>query len=144
MKTRKMTLEKFHKDYDGDHNLYIVWCNHHALYVGISRVGIWNRWFASGSQHMFIDGDRWIGLSLIGHAISRNQPESLQWIIELRDYVTDNLLWIERDLIIELKPLYNSHHSQGLTDEKFDLKMRLDGFYIPGSPQEAPGRAPGP
>ena len=53
-----------------------------VLYVGISRVDIWSRWFGF-SGHMIWDGKFVIGNSTIGQKIADHYPDSENWIIQL-------------------------------------------------------------
>jgi hypothetical protein len=135
-----MPFEKFAKgDYpNGRHNLYIVWRGKRALYVGISRSGIWDRWFARGGQaHMFfaqkysgtLDGGQWCGLSTIGRVIAKNIPVSFGWKVELRHIPTlfgFELTDAEEKLIHELRPLFNVVHRQPLTEKENRLANKLE------------------
>jgi hypothetical protein len=97
---------------DGGHNLYIIWRNNQALYIGISTRGAWSRWFSGWSSHMGRNVfGKWYGCSPIGEEVVRNLPDSLQWGVELRYYDTWYLDNEERKLIRELCPLLNDTHN---------------------------------
>jgi hypothetical protein len=53
-----------------------------VLYVGISTVDIWMRWFGQGG-HLTWDGSVIYGESLIGVKIENHIPDSLSWKIQL-------------------------------------------------------------
>jgi hypothetical protein len=53
-----------------------------ALYVGISTIDVWGRWFGWGG-HICWDGNIIYGDSPIGVKIENHLPESLQWKIQL-------------------------------------------------------------
>lgn len=53
-----------------------------VLYVGISAVDVWSRWFGWGG-HMLWDGKVIYGESSIGIKIENHLPESLNWKIQL-------------------------------------------------------------
>lgn len=123
-----MPFSKFAKgDYpDLDHNLYIVWRGKKALYIGISRGCIWDRWFDRNGRHIAIDGaGNWHAeySSPIGRAIIRNRPASLRWKIELRQ--CDNLTKAELELIKELRPIFNATYRPALTDKEKHLYKKL-------------------
>lgn len=125
----KMTLEQFYENGDLEGNdLYIVWYENHALYVGISRNSLWYRWFYSSIGHIRIMDGEWYAGSTIGHVICDNLPESLQWIIELRKYnIQDDTKIIEKNLIKELRPFFNGTHNDSVdTEEEFKLRCKLD------------------
>jgi hypothetical protein len=110
----KMTFRKFIEGFDGAHNLYIISRGETTLYVGISTVGVWNRWFASRGSHMVYVGPRdnlrLAGFSSIGKEMAENMPASLEWNVELRYYGLENntdLKSMEYQLIRELKPKFN-------------------------------------
>jgi hypothetical protein len=113
-----MTFGKFYKgDFEGGHrNLYIVWRGKQALYVGISRRNIFNRWFIDPSCH-------W-GNTTIAQVIDGNRPASIRWKIELRHVITD-LEKEERRLIHELRPLFNGSHRSPLSANEFRLYKQL-------------------
>jgi hypothetical protein len=53
-----------------------------VLYVGISTVDVWGRWFGWGG-HMTWDGKVIYGESSIGEKIENHLPDSLSWKIQL-------------------------------------------------------------
>ena len=52
------------------------------LYIGISTVNVWQRWFGWGG-HMTWDGNVIFGESYIGTKIENHMPDSLNWVIQL-------------------------------------------------------------
>lgn len=131
-------------DYDDKPcNLYIVWRGKQALYVGISRDNIWNRWFLGSRSHMilFTPTDNtgkqtgpviWRGCSLIGQAIADNLPASKFWMIELRRVSEpekfsfgNHLKDTERELIRDLHPLFNTIGQPDLSEKELKLFRRL-------------------
>jgi hypothetical protein len=107
-------------DYEhGAHNLYIVWRDRQALYIGIANCGIYNRWFTSPSCHME-------ARTKIAQVIERNRPASMGWVIELR-HITGNLEKAERELIRTLRPLFNGTHRAPPTREEIQLTHTLEG-----------------
>lgn len=65
--------------------LYVIRdMNNKVLYIGISRAGIWNRWFSSVRSHIFQNylGEKY-ATSSIGKYILENLPNSNNFIIEL-------------------------------------------------------------
>jgi len=52
------------------------------LYIGISTIDVWGRWFAWGG-HMMWDGNVIYGDSPIGVKIENHLPDSLNWKIQL-------------------------------------------------------------
>jgi hypothetical protein len=136
----RMTFGRFLKDeYDGRHNLYIIWRGKQALYIGITKDHISNRWFHKLDSHMRIvykdprtgQGGHWVGSSTIGSVIQLNYPKSLKWIIELREYSTfslgphEKLEDAEKRLIHELRPLFNITYRQELSDKEQRLYEKL-------------------
>lgn len=124
----------------GKHNLYTVWYRRQALYVGIARDNIWNRWFSRGGQsHMYFvqkhsgtrEGGRWAGITPVGRVIAINLPKSLKWKVELRhcntfSWCNDELLEdAERRLIREFHPLFNTTYRSPLTEKESRLIERL-------------------
>jgi hypothetical protein len=53
-----------------------------VLYVGISTVDVWERWFGWGG-HITWDGNMIYGESSIGEKIEKHIPDSLNWKIQL-------------------------------------------------------------
>lgn len=54
------------------------------LYVGISTLNVWNRWFSARKCHMLDMHDgQWLGMSRIGQLVADNIPGSLAWRVEL-------------------------------------------------------------
>jgi hypothetical protein len=130
-----LTFGQFLKsEYKRDkHNLYIIWKDGLALYVGISKTDIRTRWFTAGYGHMSIarHNKQLTGISPIGRVIQRNLPESLDWAVELRHYSTfswtdsEKLIEAEQRLIHELRPLFNTTYRPPLTEQENELIERL-------------------
>ena len=81
----EITFEEFHEYdyYEEGFRLYVLKNGFDdALYVGISRSNIWNRWFAFGG-HMIWDGKRIFGQTAVGQKIVDHLPDSLNWKIQL-------------------------------------------------------------
>jgi hypothetical protein len=105
-------------DYEaGTRNLYIVWRDRQALYIGISTRGIYNRWFTAPGCHMEAG-------TTIAQVIERNRPASMGWVIELRRVIGD-LRKEESRLIVELRPLFNGTPRPLLTPEETKLYYDL-------------------
>jgi integrase/recombinase XerC len=98
-----------------------------VLYIGISRVSIWHRWFGGGTSHMDIDSTGKIrGRSYVGEVIERCLPNSWEWMIELwsredclnacntelsgKDVRKLEIEGIEPYMIVKFGPLYNLTH----------------------------------
>jgi len=86
-------------DKDEYHQLYIVHDSNKILYIGKSEIGIWNRWFTGNLCHIQnnIYGELF-GTSPAGSMICRNQPASLDWIIELWT-IEDCIQFLQNELI---------------------------------------------
>jgi hypothetical protein len=81
----EITFEDFHEsNFQGEgFRLYVLKNGlDDALYVGISRSNIWNRWFAFGG-HLIWDGKYIVGQSAVGEKIVDHLPDSLKWKIQL-------------------------------------------------------------
>ena len=72
------------------------------LYIGISEVNVWSRWFGWGG-HITWDGNVIYGESPIGVKIERHIPDSLNWKIQL---------WTLEDCIKFLGDDIQPHNSQ--------------------------------
>ena len=96
-----------------------------VLYVGISTVDVWGRWFGWGG-HVLWDGNVIYGDSPIGVKIENHLPESLQWKIQLwtlddcleycrnklpKDYSGMTVQDIEPIMIQKLRPALNVHYN---------------------------------
>jgi hypothetical protein len=126
--TQTMTFSEFLAgNFDDGCNLYIIRRKRQTLYVGISRAGVWRRWFSSRGSHMAQAGTRenswWIGQSEIGNIVASNLPGSLGWTVELRHYDDSLLEHEEARLIRELRPLFNgTHRPEYTTDENKSIR----------------------
>lgn len=82
----ELTLSDFHEQNYEDNEgycLYVVRNNlDDVLYVGVSDVDVWGRWFGWGG-HMMWDGGVIYGESVVGTKIENNLPDSLSWKIQL-------------------------------------------------------------
>ena len=114
---------------EGERNLYIIWRGKQCLYIGVSIDDIWIRWFHRNNRHIsIVNDDAWLGSSPIGRVIVYNLPKSLRWKIELREIPlteTADLQKAEKQLIRELRPLFNITHRQPLTPKENRLAKRL-------------------
>jgi hypothetical protein len=129
--TISMTFREFMDgNFEGTHNLYIIWYGDRVLYVGISEGNVWNRWFSGDRSHMYQHAltQNWKGETTIGRVVAHNLPESLSWRVDLRYYG----IWNNKDLRIEemnlirqLRGLFNSMHGVELTKEDNDLIRKL-------------------
>lgn len=77
-----------------------------VLYVGISDVDIWGRWFGWGG-HMIWDGNVIYGESSIGEKIENHLPDSLGWKIQL---------WTLKDCIDFLGDFIPPHNTRTIQD----------------------------
>jgi hypothetical protein len=132
-------IEQKYND-DDDFDLYVV-KNKEVLYIGISSVNIWDRWFNSIDPHIEFSNNRLIGRSLIGNVIVNHLPESLNWDIELWtlndciNYLGDNSPYkslqqiktydyamrkLERALIRAMKPKLNYEHNISAEPTKYE------------------------
>ncbi len=81
----ELALYDFHKQNyeDNGYCLYVVKNGlDDILYIGISDVDVWGRWFGWGG-HMMWDGNVIYGESAVGTKIENNLPDSLSWKIQL-------------------------------------------------------------
>jgi hypothetical protein len=81
----ELTLSDFHeqKYEDEGYSLYIMKNGlGDVLYIGISDVDVWRRWFGWGG-HMTWDGNVIYGESTVGTKIENSLPDSLSWKIQL-------------------------------------------------------------
>ena len=96
----KMKFSKFMKQkYNtrGEwHELYVLKGEARVLYIGISKVNIWWRWFGAPSSHLYWDADDKLCFSSsVGKAVVKCSPDSMNWMIEL---------WTAEDCIKFLRP----------------------------------------
>ena len=114
-----------------EHSIYILWygkAGTQALYVGISRDNVWNRWFYRDGCHITLyKSGNMQGNTTVGQAVANNRPESLAWEIEFRDYdyLNQRLERVERELIKELRPLLNYVNGVDLTNDEAKLMNKL-------------------
>ena len=122
----ELSFKDFH-DQKYRKNNYCLYVMHNGLgdvlYVGISTVDVWDRWFAWGG-HMTWDGNIIYGESKIGTKIEDHLPDSLGWKIQLwtlkdcleycRNEISDErsnitIRDIEPIMIRKLAPALNIH-----------------------------------
>ena len=66
------------------HQMYVLKGEGCVLYVGISTVDPWWRWFNSPSPHLYlVSKNKLRAGSQVGEAVVRCLPESMDWTIEL-------------------------------------------------------------
>ncbi len=81
----EIEFRRFHgQDYvEEGYNLYVVKNGlNNVLYVGISTISIWERWFGWNGHILWTDNIIQ-GTSVVGQKIADNLPESLNWKIQL-------------------------------------------------------------
>ena len=81
----EVSFDDFHKQNYEDNGfcLYVIKNGlDDILYIGISTLNIWKRWFGWGG-HMTWDGNVIFGESYIGTKIENHLPDSLNWVIQL-------------------------------------------------------------
>lgn len=119
-----MTFWKFHKqDYEPkNYQLYILKNGlGDVLYIGISTVDVWGRWFGFGG-HITWDGNIIYGESEVGVKVENHIPDSLSWKIQLwtledclefcKDKVADDIAHLtihnlESIIINKFRPILN-------------------------------------
>lgn len=147
----EITFEQFHnQEYvdvqevdPPDYQLYVVKNGlGEVLYVGISKVDIWERWFGGAAGHMQVGSDgQPYGLSRIGKVIERRLPAAWSWKIELwtekdcRDFLmretnfgdhnTGTIETLEPLMIQRMEPLYNVSHGGGQHEDPL-ISKKLD------------------
>ena len=146
----ELTFSAFlHGDYeDQGYELYLVRDAEQIMYIGISSVSVWDRWFSNLGSHMLVlPNGRLRGNSIIGEAIARRLPDSLDWKIELwtkedcinalQDEISSlgfrfpenmSLYDLEALLIKKLAPYYNATHRGAAQQDPFISKV-LDEAY---------------
>ena len=143
---------KFFEFYQGEfedigYELYFLRDNDdEAMYIGISRISVWHRWFGGAGSHMSVGENKneIYGTSYVGQVIERRFPNSWDWEIELwtredclkilekdlvgRDYSNISIQTIEPLMITKFKPLYNvmhgGYHEDPLTSKRLDDAYR--------------------
>jgi len=123
---QKLTMQKFiNGDYtEKGESLYMVRDGETLLYIGISKANIANRWLGYRGHVYRNHNGELTGTSTIGQVVADNMPESLTWTMELWTvndciaYLDDKtpksreLESLERSLIQELTPLFNTVHNR--------------------------------
>lgn len=104
-------------NYDDSENYELYILKHQKImYIGISRRGIWNRWFSGWGSHLAKNYENlWFANTHAGRAIIENQPFSDAWLIELwtredcldflKDEITELHYCIDRVEIENIEPL---------------------------------------
>ena len=143
-----LRFSEFYKGNYDDHGyqLYIIKdAGGDVMYIGISRMSIWHRWFGGSTSHMGVTADGKIfGSSHIGQVVEGHLPDSWNWTIELwtredclkilleqfgeRNFEKINMEEIESHLIRKFHPLYNVMHSGEYHEDPLSTK-KLDGVY---------------
>jgi len=118
----QMTINKFYhfKDDSNDfHQLYIIEKpKNHILYIGISKIGIWNRWFGNSGRMRKNIENKFYSTDSISEKIIENMPESMNWIIKL---------YTIQDCILELKDeLYQKYKHKDFN--KFIIINDIEGM----------------
>ena len=145
-------LEFHEQQYPGDPFCLYVMKNGSGdvLYIGISTINIWERWFAWGG-HMTWDGNIIYGESPIGVKIENHLPDSLKWKIQLwsledclvfcraelpNDSSGITIHYIEPIMIQKLSPALNvtyninpGRDTTPLSDKEISQKKKLDQLY---------------
>jgi hypothetical protein len=101
----ELTFWNFHEQkYDEkNYGLYVMKNGFGGvLYVGISTVDIWSRWFAWGG-HMTWNGNVIYGESTVGEKIEKHIPDSLSWKIQLWT-LEDCFEFCEKELSSDIDP----------------------------------------
>ena len=107
-----------------DANLYIIWDNKQALYVGISIGNVWTRWFGGYGSHMtYFTNGLLTAESWIGNIILNNKPKSMDWDIELLSL--DDYKNKEEHYIKLYRPLFN----RMLRDNYTTKENKLINYY---------------
>ena len=81
-----LSFGEFYNDKNDDFSgIYVLKNETEVLYVGMSRTGIWHRWFNTRSPHILVDfyTDKMAGWSSAGQEVVDNLPDSMNWRIEL-------------------------------------------------------------
>lgn len=61
---------------------YVVRNDIEILYIGISKIGVYNRWFGGQNPHIKFRFEEIYGTSTIGKNIIDNFPDSKKWLID--------------------------------------------------------------
>lgn len=120
-----LTFEQFMKgDYDNRgefHELYVLKGEGCVLYVGISTVGIWQRWFDYPNSHIALYGSKGMNYrSAAGEAVVKCLPESLNWSIEL---------WTQQDCLkfLDNQDLHDLRSIEGWMIDRLRPALNTEG-----------------
>jgi len=114
------------------YKLYILKNSDEVLYIGISKMNVYNRWFGGGGRsHLSLNiYGQWFGSTPIGNYVLSHAPQSDDWIIELWT-LEDGLAHFEKELqdqhfcldrtdieVIERMMIWESHPLLNTTHNK--------------------------
>lgn len=66
-----------------DYQLYVVRDDRQVYYVGISKRGVWSRWFGNRGRMQQNAGGYWVSTDSISREIVEHWPQSLNYMIDL-------------------------------------------------------------
>jgi hypothetical protein len=141
--------EKIEKDCP-ENCFYVVRNETEILYIGISKIGVYNRWFGGQNPHIKFRFEEIYGTSTIGKYIIDNFPDSKKWLIDqfseiecldylckpyildennritINDFYTGNsrfidMRYLEEILIGKFNPKFNTMKRTNKTREKSDF-----------------------
>lgn len=135
-----MSFEKFYEsggvgiDEDGiNKQLYVVRTDQEILYVGISKVGIYHRWFEGAGSHIGFSryGGEILGRSSIGQIILDNRPMSMEWSFDFWT-LKEGLDFLKIENILNLNnndTYYISGYKEDIYHSVVDIKW-LETWFI--------------
>lgn len=143
IKFSKFMNGRYPENWDYSTELYIIRNSKKVLYIGISRQGIWNRWFGNCRSHIFRNGyGEYLPNSHIAKLILNSMPNSNDWTIEfwtrrdcaaiigIEDKPYDEMLeYYEEELIMLLQPTENTLNA--------NYHKRIDAKIYPDELREA-------
>lgn len=91
--------EQIEKDYP-ENCFYVVRNDIEILYIGISTIGVFNRWFGGQNPHIKFRFEEIYGTSTIGKHIIDNFPSSKKWLIDQFSEV-DCLQFLNKEYLID-------------------------------------------
>lgn len=146
---RDFFLEKYDEPDDG-FSIYVLRDGKTVLYVGMTNVSVYTRWFGYGGHMRVVPSKKGTSFPIsgggtVGDKIEINYPESADWTIELwttnecieflskledvsflRSVKARETEYTEGMMIKHLKPLYNSMLSSGGSDLPRTEKERME------------------
>jgi hypothetical protein len=70
--------------HDEDCEMYVLRAEKELFYIGISKTGIWHRWFYGTGNHLdYYDDGSMYGKTSAGQLVAWNNPRSLLWKMDL-------------------------------------------------------------